>query len=234
LITRVAAEHPEAEGSLMVHRLDMDSSGVMVVALNRSAQRELARQFEHRVVKKVYQALVEGRLEAESGRISLAFRLDPENRPHQIFDPVNGKLGETNFKRLGFERREFGRLDMEGLNCERLDVAGLDIGGLDFERAGAKGLGVECLSTERSDDEAEADTQDAHWITRVRLEPITGRTHQLRLHASHAAGLGRPILGDRLYGNVKLAPRLMLHAHTLGLLHPRSGEAMTFVAPLPF
>jgi len=127
-------------------------------------------QFEKRQVKKTYTALLEGSVEAESGHIELAFRVDWPNRPKQIHDPENGKLGITDWRVL-----------------------------------------------ERTEDQ-----------TRVELTPLTGRTHQLRVHSAHELGLGHPIVGDRLYGNPELAERLMLHATTLAFHHPEDGRWLSF------
>ena len=126
-----------------VHRLDMGTSGLMVLGLTAEAHRSLSMAFEARFVTKRYVAVLEGEVEAGSGEIQLAFRLDPDNRPYQVFDPVNGRLGITRWRK------------------------------------------IEC----------------AAGLTRVEFLPETGRTHQLRLHASHPKGLGCPIVGDTLYGS---------------------------------
>lgn len=170
VIARVRALYPDATGPLMVHRLDMDTSGLMIVALDADAQRALSGQFEARVVEKSYVAVVGRVLEEDGGVIRLHTRLDVERRPYQIVDPVHGKLGET-----------------------RWSVVSRDL---------QRGL------------------------TRVRFDPVTGRTHQLRLHALH--GLRAPILGDRLYGDPTSAPRLFLHAELLAVFHPSTGERLLF------
>ncbi len=157
-------EHPA------VHRLDMDTKGLMVLALVREAQRNLAIQFEKRQVEKTYLALLEGIVEGNGGTIELAFRLDPQRRPHQIYDPVQGKLGVTRWQKLSIE---------EGL-------------------------------------------------TRVEFQPLTGRTHQLRLHAAHELGLGCAIVGDRLYGSGTGPGQLKLQAIALAFDHPESGERLRF------
>ncbi len=181
VIARIADRFPDADGPLTVHRLDMDTSGLMLVALNAGSQRALSMAFEGRRVDKRYVALLDGRLEAEAGCVQLATRLDPGDRPRRMVDPRRGKLGRTVWRRLARE----------------LDAAGRD-------------------------------------RTRVALEPITGRTHQLRIHAAHPAGLGRPILGDRLYGEAERAPRLMLHACALSFEHPVDGRPMELTSPAPF
>ena len=127
-----------------VHRLDMDTSGLLVVARTASAHRNLSMQFQERRTGKEYLALLDGVLEEERGTIELPFRLDIDNRPYQIYDEVHGKKGITHWERIGIEG-------------------------------------------------------DA--VTRVRFQPVTGRTHQLRVHAAHEKGLGIPIVGDPLYGN---------------------------------
>jgi tRNA pseudouridine32 synthase/23S rRNA pseudouridine746 synthase len=124
---------PEMIDQPAVHRLDMFTSGIMVFAKTAAAQRSLSIQFAKRVVHKTYHAMVEGRLPGEGGEIRLAFRLDPHNRPRQVYDPLNGKLGITTWKALAEEglasRVEFiphtGRTHQlrlhaahtEGLNC---------------------------------------------------------------------------------------------------------------------
>lgn len=175
VVTRVRALYPEATGTLMVHRLDMDTSGLMIVSLSREAQRALAIQFEHHVVEKLYVALLGGEVVGEGGTVRLASRLDPADRPRQVIDPVHGRLGETVW---------------------------------------------------------EVESRPRPGVTRVRLRPRTGRTHQLRLHAAY--GLGAPILGDRLYGDPSTATRLMLHAECLALSHPRTGTPIVFRAASPF
>ena len=156
------------------HRLDMDTSGLMVFAKTPEAQAALQRQFENREVSKAYLASVmagEAPLTAgDRGKISLPLAPDWYDRPRQMADPEHGKPAVTDY--------------------EVLDV--------------------------RPDGSAF-----------VRLIPYTGRTHQLRVHCAHPAGLGRPILGDRLYGGDD-APRLMLHAAYLSFRHPADGRRMTF------
>lgn len=178
---RIRTGFPEARGPLTVHRLDMDTSGLMLVALTPQAQRRLSMAFEARRVDKRYVALLDGDVVGDAGELRLATRLDLENRPLQVVDPVRGRLGHTRWQRLGVEVGPEGRS-----------------------------------------------------ACRIRFEPLTGRTHQLRLHAAHRAGLGRPILGDRLYGDPGSAPRLMLHATRLAFEHPEHGQRMELTSPCPF
>lgn len=159
-----------------VHRLDMDTSGLMVLALTSEAHRHLSQQFAERRVEKGYLALLEGIVAGETGEVRLPFRLDPANRPYQVYDPVQGKMGVSGWRRV--EVRD-GR-------------------------------------------------------TLVAFAPLTGRTHQLRLHASHPLGLGCPIVGDRLYGSGQLGDRLMLHATRLQFEHPATGQWMDFVSEPSF
>lgn len=161
------------------HRLDMDTSGLMVYAKSVAAQSALQQQFEHREVTKAYLArLVPGRpLNPAKGTLSLPLSADYYDRPRQMVDSQNGKPAVT-----GYELLE-----------EAADGTAL-----------------------------------------VRLMPHTGRTHQLRVHCAHEAGLGRPIVGDRLYGGIKagadLSGRLMLHASFLAFRHPGSGARMSFTS----
>jgi tRNA pseudouridine32 synthase / 23S rRNA pseudouridine746 synthase len=154
-----------------VHRLDMDTSGLMVLGLTPAAHRHLSLQFAERRVGKRYLALLEGEVTGESGEIMLPFRLDPANRPYQVYDPVQGKVGISRWRKI--EQQRGGR-------------------------------------------------------TLVAFTPLTGRTHQLRLHASHPLGLGCPIVGDRLYGTGQAGDQLMLHATWLQFEHPETGQFVVF------
>ena len=98
VVARVRELFPHARGSLAAHRLDMETSGLMVLGLTPEAHRHLSLQFERRRVRKSYVALVEGRVEPDSGHIELAFRVDPARRPRQILDPAHGKLGITDWE----------------------------------------------------------------------------------------------------------------------------------------
>lgn len=159
-----------------VHRLDMDTSGLMVLGLTQKAHRDLSRQFAERRVVKGYLALVDGLVCGEKGEIQLRFRLDPANRPSQIYDPVQGKLGISRWRKR-------------------------------------------------------ADINDRSLIE---FTPLTGRTHQLRLHAAHPLGLGHPIVGDRLYGERIPGQPLHLHAMRLRFSHPETLEPMDFFTPAFF
>ena len=173
LIARVQKAYPDA---LLVHRLDRDTSGIMVFALTRHAQRDLGAQFEGRKTKKTYRARLWGHLVPKEGRVDLPLIVDWPNRPLQHVDHVNGKPAQTDWKVLG---------------------------------------------------------HDEDGTTRVRLFPVTGRSHQLRVHMRET---GHPILGDPFYaeGRARDYPRLMLHAESLGLRHPDGGKGMSFSAKCPF
>ncbi len=161
-----------------VHRLDMYTSGLMVFAITAGTHRFLSGQFEKRAVVKKYIALVEGIIEENGGEIHLPFRLDPDNRPLQIYDPVQGKMGSTKWLNLGTKEK----------------------------------------------------------TTRIEFTPLTGRTHQLRVHAAHPkpAGLGAPIVGDSLYGLGKEGEQMMLHANFLQFLHPETSKTLEFHYPPAF
>lgn len=173
LSARVQAVFPEAR---VVHRLDMATSGLMLMAHSLDAQRKLNLEFELRRVGKRYVALVAGRLAAASGEIALPLLPDLADRPRQIVDSARGRTALTRYLRLGYE--------------PALDA------------------------------------------TRVELTPLTGRTHQLRVHMQ---ALGHPILGDSLYAPDPLrAPRLMLHAAMLAIVHPVRRTALVFESAVPF
>lgn len=174
VLLRLRERYPHATGPLIVHRLDLDTSGVMVAALTGEAYAALQRQFLRREVTKRYVAVLGGLVQQERGRIELPLRVDLEDRPRQIHDPVHGLKAITDWEVLS-----------------------------------------------RGDH-----------TTRVALSPLTGRTHQLRVHASHPRGLNAPIVGDRLYGHE--ADRLLLHADRLAFTHPLSGLRRTFEVPAPF
>ncbi|XOF33556.1 MAG: RluA family pseudouridine synthase [Candidatus Electrothrix sp. YB6] len=183
VVTRVKAQFPEAIAQLAVHRLDMATSGLMVLALTAEAHQHLSCQFAQRQVKKSYIALLDGAVAGEGGEITLRFRLDTENRPYQVYDPVQGKIGITRWRRL-------------------------HVSGAASSTSGPR--------------------------TRVEFIPLTGRTHQLRLHAAHALGLGCPILGDSLYGTGTMGDPMFLHAARLSFLHPATGEQLEFRSSVPF
>ncbi|MEJ6569167.1 MAG: RluA family pseudouridine synthase [Akkermansiaceae bacterium] len=173
---RIRQMFPDCLAQPSVHRLDMDTSGLLVLALTAASHRHLSLQFQNRETDKHYLALLDGELAGEEGTITLPFRLDIENRPHQIYDEIHGKIGTTHWKKLGIENGK----------------------------------------------------------TRIAFHPITGRTHQLRVHSAHPKGLGIPIVDDPLYGNGDLPGKMKLHACELTFTHPTTGEKMTFTAPVPF
>lgn len=173
LAARAQAQYPDA---LVVHRLDMDTSGLMLMARGAAMQRALSKAFVARAVTKRYVAVVAGRLamqEGDWGTIDLPLICDWPNRPRQIVDHARGKPSVTRWRVLGYDGE----------------------------------------------------------TTRVELEPVTGRSHQLRVHL---AALGYPILGDPLYGDAARSSRLLLHASALRLAHPASGAECAFDSPPPF
>lgn len=172
LVTRLQAARWDA---LTVHRLDCDTSGVIIFARTKQAQGFLGQEFEHRRAQKTYIARLVGRLTPDSGTVDLPLGSDWEYRPRQKVDHAHGRPAVTDWE-----------------------------------------------VTLRTDTE-----------TRVRLTPHTGRSHQLRVHM---LSLGHPILGDQIYAPETLAEhtRLMLHAETLSLHHPSTGERVTFNAKTPF
>lgn len=181
LSARAQAHWP---GALIVHRLDMSTSGLVLMARSPAVQRQLSLAFEQRAVHKSYVAIVHGRLAPpdaaqEWQTIDAPIAADWPRRPLRIIDAA-GKPSQTRWRVLA------------------------------HDPPGWPGC------------------------TRLALEPITGRTHQLRLHLAH---LGHPILGDALYASeaiAALSPRLLLHAQQLGLSHPRHGDWREFTLPAPF
>jgi tRNA pseudouridine32 synthase/23S rRNA pseudouridine746 synthase len=173
LAVRVAEEYA---GARIVHRLDRDTSGVIIMAFDAEAHRELSRQFHDREVEKNYEAVVGGVVEADAGEIDKALRKDFDRPPRQILDAVRGRAAVTHWQTLD----------------------------RDVDR------------------------------TRVRLMPVTGRSHQLRVHL---LSIGHPILGDDLYAPpniLAMADRLLLHATRLSITHPSSAAPMTFESECPF
>lgn len=166
--SRIKNKYPEATGPLIVHRLDMSTSGLMVIAKSKEVHKNLQSQFSERKVKKRYVALLDGNLDKNEGLIDLPLRVDLDNRPHQLVCYEYGKRALTTWKVV-----------------------------------------------ERINDQ-----------TKVHFFPITGRTHQLRVHAAHQLGLNSPIVGDDLYG--KRAERLCLHADFIKFVHPVSGKIVKF------
>ncbi len=174
LLSRYQAVFTEAQGPVVVHRLDQETSGLVIFAKDKSSHKALQQQFEQHTIKKRYIALLEGQVTQDEGIIDLPLLPDVEDRPRQRVDYEHGKRAVTRYHVL-----------------------------------------------ERSDG-----------LTRIALEPFTGRTHQLRVHCSHPQGLNCPIVGDRLYGNA--SSRLMLHAQSITLVHPVSGHSMTLECDPPF
>ena len=174
LLSRYQAVFTGAQGPVVVHRLDQETSGLVIFAKDKTTHKALQQQFEQHTIKKRYIALLEGQVTQDEGVIDLPLLPDVEDRPRQRVDYEHGKRAVTRYHVL-----------------------------------------------ERSDG-----------LTRIALEPFTGRTHQLRVHCSHPQGLNCPIVGDRLYGNA--SSRLMLHAQSITLVHPVSGHSMTLECDPPF
>ncbi|GGD23751.1 RluA family pseudouridine synthase [Flavobacterium orientale] len=163
---RVRIRYPEATGPLIVHRLDMSTSGLLLVAKSSAIYLQLQSQFIKRTIKKRYVALLDGKVTQSSGIIELPLRVDLDNRPNQLVCYTYGKPAVTKWEVI--------------------------------EHRGNQTL--------------------------VYFYPITGRTHQLRVHAAHPEGLNAPIVGDDLYGTK--ANRLHLHAEQLSFFHPILKEEM--------
>lgn len=171
---RVKKRYPNATGPLIVHRLDMSTSGLLLIAKSEEIYKKLQSQFIKRTVKKRYVALLDGIVKQPEGIINLPLRVDLDNRPNQLVCYEYGKPAETHFKVIEIKNKK----------------------------------------------------------TRIHFFPISGRTHQLRVHASHSLGLNCPIVGDDLYG--KKADRLHLHAEEITFTHPISIEILTIFKEAEF
>ncbi|PLX86374.1 MAG: RNA pseudouridine synthase [Desulfuromonas sp.] len=175
LVLRMMVDYNDVR---VVHRLDMSTSGLMVLARNADAQRHLSRQFEQRTVKKSYLAIVSGALEKQEGRIDLPLIGDWPNRPRQKVDHAAGKTAITLYQSLSYHSKDDTSL--------------------------------------------------------VQLRPVTGRTHQLRVHMQ---SIGHAILGDDLYADDTIrdrTDRLMLHASGISFIHPANERPLSFNQPPPF
>jgi len=172
--TRIKAQYPNASGPLIVHRLDMSTSGILILTKTKEANKILQSQFIKRTIKKRYIALLDGEISENSGKIQLPLRVDLDDRPRQLVDFEYGKNAITDWEII---KKEKGK-------------------------------------------------------TKVHFYPITGRTHQLRVHAAHKDGLNTPIVGDDLYG--KKENRLHLHAEFIEFLHPSTKEIMRFTVAADF
>lgn len=172
--TRILERNPEIEGPLIIHRLDMSTSGILVLAKHKEAHQFIQDQFIRHTVKKRYTALLDGIVHSQEGTIDFPLRVDLEDRPRQMLCYEYGKRARTQYKVVAIE--------------------------------GGK--------------------------TRIHYFPLTGRTHQLRVHSAHQQGLNTPILGDDLYG--KRADRLHLHAGYIQFVHPTTRQRISFEVDDPF
>ena len=165
--------------TLLIHRLDRDTSGILVFGLTKWGQKTISRQFQERQTAKTYQAVVAGHLVGE-GTVDVPVVYDPEHPPLHIADIHHNKPALTHWQVI-----------------EHFEIQG-------------------------------------QAVTRVKLTPITGRSHQLRVHMQY---LGHPIVGDTLYATLEqqqLIPRLCLHAEHLGFYHPQTEELVEFYYSVPF
>ncbi len=172
--SRIQKLYPNATGPLVVHRLDMSTSGILLVAKNEAIYKALQAQFINKTIQKRYAALLDGVLKEGKGKIDLPLRVDLNDRPKQLVCYEHGKKALTQWET------------------------------------------IEAIGTK----------------TKVYFYPITGRTHQLRVHAAHQLGLNTPIVGDDLYG--KKSDRLYLHAEKITFKHPTSKKEVSFTTPAPF
>ena len=170
----VTASYPNTTGPLLVHRLDMSTSGILMIAKSKEIHKLMQAQFLNKAIQKSYLALLDGFIEINEGEIDLPLRGDFDDRPKQLVCKQFGKAAKTKFRVLSREGN----------------------------------------------------------TTRILFFPITGRTHQLRVHAAHHLGLGCPILGDDLYGTK--STRLYLHAQELIFIHPISKQQQRVYCKAPF
>ncbi|WP_428743018.1 pseudouridine synthase [Tenacibaculum sp.] len=172
--SRIQKLYPNATGPLVVHRLDMSTSGILLIAKNEETYKAIQSQFIEKTIQKRYVALLDGVLTDDNGQIDLPLRVDLEDRPKQLVCYKHGKKALTKWET------------------------------------------IEVIENK----------------TKVYFYPITGRTHQLRVHAAHHLGLNISIVGDDLYG--RKADRLNLHAEKITFVHPTTQKQMSFTAPTPF
>ena len=172
--TRMKKKYPHATGPLIVHRLDMATSGLLIIAKTKEIHEQLQQYFIKKKIQKTYEALLAGEVQIEQGIIDLPLRVDLDDRPRQLVCYEHGKSAVTHFKVLNA---------IDG-------------------------------------------------VTRILFYPITGRTHQLRVHAAHTQGLQHAIKGDDLYGTK--SDRLYLHAKSLQFKHPVTKVDLHIEAPTPF
>ncbi|SHM96061.1 RluA family pseudouridine synthase [Polaribacter sp. KT 15] len=172
--TRIKDKYPEATGPIIVHRLDMSTSGILLLTKTKEANKILQSQFINRTIKKRYVALLDGILQNNKGKIKLPLRVDLDDRPKQLVDFKFGKPAETDWEIIS----------------------------------------------------------EINNKTKVYFYPITGRTHQLRVHAAHKNGLNTPIVGDDLYGNKQ--NRLHLHAEFIEFNHPVTLKKMSLKVDADF
>ena len=176
VINRLLVDEPN---TLLIHRLDRDTSGILVFALNKAAQSHISKQFQNRQTDKQYHALVSGYLTGE-GSVDVPVNYDATRPPLHMADPSHNKPALTHWQAV-----------------EQFEI-------------------------------------NNEVVTRVKLTPITGRSHQLRVHMQY---LGHAIIGDTLYADElaqRLMPRLCLHAEQLSFFHPATGEQLNYLCPAPF
>ncbi|HYX14418.1 MAG TPA: pseudouridine synthase [Nostoc sp.] len=176
VLSRLRHLLPDGMALASVHRLDQETSGILLLARDRQTHRQINQQFQQRQVHKVYEAILSGAVRVDQGKIDLPLWGDPENRPYQKVDWQHGKPSLTHFQVIAREE--------------------------DY--------------------------------TRLEFTPLTGRTHQLRVHAADARGLGVTILGDRLYGCCAVTSCLHLHARELRFEHPYLEKTLHLQTITPF
>lgn len=192
---------PHFANARIVHRLDMATSGLVILGQNHAAHRQLSMQFQERLVKKAYTAVVHGKLNPPDGSIDLPLICDWPNRPKQMVCYEHGKSSLTYYRTID---------------------------------TSTPIISDSTLNSYNTNNENWDNTEAYCDMTRVLLTPITGRSHQLRVHMQ---AMGHPILGDELYAHpeaLNAAPRLLLHAHWLEFAHPMNTKTLSFTFPATF
>ena len=222
---RLKKKYPEATGPMIVHRLDMATSGLLLVAKTKEVHQDLQAQFANRSIKKRYVAVLDGAI----------IKAEKETKPIAEKAILIAKDTVSTKKTAKAERTgSTGRIELP-LCLNPLDRPRQMVSSEHGKEAITEYQIIsesERITSESENtfnesnriDESERNINESRKYTRIVFYPLTGRTHQLRVHAAHPEGLGCPILGDELYG--KKADRLYLHAEYIEFRHPIYGDIL--------